>query len=139
MELRDATFPDLEALLPLMRLAHANSMFAEIAMNEATVQRNFVIAIKFDQFAKVVEIDGEVMGGMFGVMGENQYGIRCAQDLFCFSRAGTDQLIYAYKKWAKERGAQFVQICDLSGNSRYQEIIAGLGFQPAGINFVEVA
>lgn len=139
MKLRDATFADLDALLPLVREAHANSIFAEMEINEATVQRNFVIAIQFGQFAKVVVNDSAVVGGMVGMMGENNLGIRCAQDLFCFSRGGTNQLIKAYKAWARERGAQFSQITDLSGESRYQKLITGLGFQPAGTNFVEVA
>jgi len=139
MKLRDAIFQDLEALMPLVREAHAGSVFADMEINEAVVQRNFVCAIQFGQFAKVVVNDGVVIGGMFGMMGESNLGIRCAQDIFCFSRGGTNQLIYAYKKWARDRGAQFAQITDLSGNSNYQNVITGLGFQQSGINFVEVA
>lgn len=139
MIIRDAKFPDLEALLPLMHEAHEKSVFADIPMNDATVQRSFVIAIQFGQFAKVSVRGGKVVGAMVGMIGENAYGIRCAQDLFCYSRGGTDLLIKAYKLWARDKGVQFAQITDLSGEVRYQKLITGLGFEPAGINFVEVA
>ena len=139
MIMRDATYLDLEALMPLMREAHANTMFAEMEMNEASVQRNFVLAVRFEQFAKVIENDGVVVGGMCGSMGENNMGIRCAKDMFCFSRGGTHKLIKAYKEWAHKKGAQMIHITDQSGNSRFQKLITGLGFEPSGTNFVEVA
>lgn len=137
--MRDAKFQDLEVLLPLAHEAHANSRFSDLEINDAVIQRNFVVAIRFGQFAKVIEVDGRVVGGMVGCMGENNMGIRCARDFFCFSRGGTHILISAYKAWAKERGAQIIQISDQSGNSRFQKLITGLGFESAGTNFVEVA
>ena len=82
MIIRNAKFDDLELLLPLMREAHENSIFSDLEMNEATVQRNFVTAIQFGQFAKVSVLNGRVTGGMVGMIGENHYGIMCAQDLF---------------------------------------------------------
>jgi hypothetical protein len=140
MIVRDATFTDLEHLRPLFREAHRCSRFRDMEMNEAAMQRNFVTAVQFDDgFAKVATNVGAVVGGMFAIIGDNHYGIRCAQDLFCYSRGGTDKLIRAYKAWARDRGALFAQITDLSGNSEYHKLITGLGFKPAGTNFVKVA
>lgn len=140
MIIRDATFTDLEHLLPLFHEAHKCSRFRNMEMNDAVMQRNFVTAVQFDDgFAKIVTRDGRLMGGMVALIGDNHYGIRCAQDLFCYSQGGTAKLIKAYKIWARDRGALFAQMTDLSGNSRYHKLITGLGFEPAGTNFVEVA
>lgn len=139
MMLRDATFQDLEALLPLARVAHLQSIFAGMEMNDAIIQRNLVTAIQFeDGFAKVIEKDGEVLGGLVGIISENHFGIRCAQDLFNYSRGGTDLLIKAFTKWAEVRSCRFVQVTDLSGNRRYQSLLTELGLAPSGINFVGV-
>jgi hypothetical protein len=139
MLLRDATFEDLEALMPLAREAHLQSIFAGMEMNEAAVQRSFVTSIQFDVcFAKVIEKDGAVLGGLVGLVTENHFGIRCAVDLFNYSKGGTDLLIKSFMGWSEARGARFVRITDLSGNPRYQTLLTELGLIPSGINFVGV-
>lgn len=138
MEIRDAIFNDLQDLLPLAHKAHERSPLAGIPMNDAIMQRNFVVAMTFDSgFAKVIEHNGKVVGGLTGVIAENHCGIRCAQDMFNYSKGGSDKLIKAFKLWAEVRGAQFIQITDLSGNPRYQRLITDLGFAPGGTNFIE--
>ena len=139
MEIRDAIFNDLESLLPLAHEAHQNSIFAGMEMNDAILQRNFVTAIQFDDgFAKVIVKDNKVIGGMVGMIIENHFGIRCAVDLFTYAHVGTDRLIRAFKRWAMVRAAMFVQITDLSGNPKYHKLIAGLGFEQGGVNFIGV-
>ena len=139
MLLRDATFKDLEALLPMAREAHLQSIFAGLEMNESIVQRNLVIAIEFQQgFAQVIEKDGEVLGGLVGIVTSNHLGVRCAQDLFNYSSGGTDLLLKSFMKWAHEKGAAFVSITDLSGKPRYQRLLTELGLHPSGVNFVGV-
>lgn len=139
MIMRDATFKDLEPLLPLAREAHLQSIFAGVGMNEAMVQRNLVTAISFDGgFAKVIEKEGEVLGGMVGIMVENHFGIRCAVDLFAYSRGGTDLLVKSFMKWAQAQGAKFVQITDLSGNTRYHNLLTGVGLHAGGTTFIGV-
>lgn len=139
MELRDATFSDLKYLLPLAHEAHLRSVFKNKAMNEAIMQRNFVVAMNFDDgFAKVVERGGKVVGGLVGVISDNHYGIRCAQDLFCYSRYGTPALLRNFVSWAEVRAVEFIQITDLGDNQRYQKLLRSLGFRPAGANFAKV-
>lgn len=140
MEIRDGTFEDFALLLPIMHEAHQGSMLRDIPMNEATMQRNYVTAMAFDKgFVKVVEKDGKVIGGIVGIIAENHYGILCAQDIFLYSRGGTNQLIKAFCQWAREQGAMFTQITDQSSGGRYQKLITNLGLVQGGINFVEVA
>lgn len=140
MIIRDATFEDAEALLPLAKEAHAASFMAAWPMNEAELQRLFVVSMAFDDgFAKVVENDGKVVGGMIGAVSNNAFGIRCGADYFTFSCGGTTELIKEFKTWALSRGAKFVHLTDLSGRPRYHQLITGLGFEPCGFNFVGVA
>ena len=139
MVIRDAVFEDFELLLPLAREAHMQSIFAGFEMNEAIVQRNFVTTMAFDDgFAKVAVRNGVVVGGLLGAISENQFGVRCASDLFNYSLGGTDRLVKEFKAWAKSRDAKFMHLTDMSGNPRFQRLICNLGFQPSGLNFVEV-
>tara|TARA_R110000822_G_C14947139_1_gene454458 strand:+ start:129 stop:551 length:423 start_codon:yes stop_codon:yes gene_type:complete len=139
MELRDATFSDLEALLPIARHAILNSTLGGLEFNEAIIQRNFVVAMQFnDGFAKVVVHKEKVVGGLVGLVMENHFGIRCAVDLFTYSSNNTDKLINSFTQWSKSKGAQFVQVTDFSKKSRYQKLITLLGFEPGGTNFIKV-
>ena len=138
--IRDATFDDLRYLLPLAKLAHSRSVYRDMDMNEATMQRNFVVSMSFDDgYAKVVEKDGAVVGGLCGIIADNHYGIRCAQDLFNYSKCSTDRLIKDFLLWASVRDVRFVQITDMSYNGRYGKLCQHLGLTPAGQNYVKVA
>jgi hypothetical protein len=139
MIIRDATFADMAQLMPLAREAHLRSVFADIKMNEAALQRSFVTAIQFDGgFAKVIENKGRVTGGMVGVLMVNHMGIKCAVDLFTYAKGGTDMLIRSFRAWAKAGDAKFVQLTDLSDNRQYQTLLTGLGLQSGGTNFIGV-
>jgi hypothetical protein len=139
MIIREATFDDLQYLMPLAKLAHEKSVFGVMEMNESVMQRNFVVSIQFDDgYAKVVEVNGEVVGGLVGIVAENHFGIRCAQDMFNYSLCGTDRLIKDFINWARDHDAKFVHIADLSGNNRYHKLCQRLNLQPAGTNFLRV-
>ena len=137
MEIRDAVFEDLEQLMPIAHQVHQDSIFAAFPMNEAYIQRTYVVAMKFNKgFVKVVEHKGKIVGCMAGAITENHFGIRVAKDLFTFSVGGTDKLLKAFKAWAKENDAQVTQIADLCGNKRYHDLLVDLDFMPVGTNFV---
>jgi len=139
MIIRDAVFEDLEQLMPIAHDIHKGSIFAAYPMDEAQIQRVFVTTMAFeDGFIKVVERKGKIVGCMAGVVSENHFGIRCAQDLFTFSVGGTEKLLKEFKAWAKQHGAQFVQISDFCGRERYHRLITEMGFMPTGINFIGV-
>jgi hypothetical protein len=139
MELRDATFNDFPELLEIMRQVHEDSVFKGMAMNDATIQRNFVVAMSFDDgYAKVAERNGEIVGGLVGMIADNQFGIRCAQDLFNHSLVGTDRLIKDFLHWASVRDTRFVLITDLTGNPRYVKLCQALGFEAIGTNLMKV-
>ena len=122
-----------------MEKAHHQSIYGHIEMNRATIQRNFVVAMQFDDgYAKVLEKDGKVIGGLVGLIGDNSCGIRSAQDLFTYSNGGTTILIKDFLQWAEVRGARFVQVTDLSHNPRYEKLCRAMGLNPAGNNYAKV-
>lgn len=132
-------FVDLADLIPLAKEAHSRSVFRDTPMNEAFMQRNFVTAVEFDRgYAKVVEDKGNIVGGLVGIISDNHYGIKIAQDLFCYSKGMTDRLIKDFALWAQVRGAEYVHITDLTGNEKYQDLLRELGFVSGGNNFVKV-
>jgi len=135
--LREAIFDDLSVLTGLAHEAHEASVLSPFKMVEAEMQRTFVVIINsYDGYAKVVEKNGAVVGGLVGAVSQNHFGIRCGQDLFNFSRGGTPELLRDFHRWAKSRGAEFVQITDLSGKARYQKLITSLGYKPGGLNYI---
>lgn len=139
MKIREATFTDLDDLLPIFHVAHENTIFKDMEINESVCQRHFVTAIEFDNgYAKVVEHKGKVVGGLVGIVSDNAFGIRCAQDLFCYSGGMTDRLLEDFALWARVRGARFAQVTDLSNNERYQRLCEKIGWQVAGTNFAKV-
>ena len=136
--IRDATLDDFDKLLPMAAEAHGGSPFSHTEMDIPHMKRIFAHCIAFDDgFAKVVEVDGEVVGGMAGVVGGNQWGARAASDLFVLSKGGTDILLKEFIKWGKERKADYIHITDLSGNERYQRLIETVGPKRCGANFAE--
>jgi hypothetical protein len=137
MNIRDATFKDLPEILAIMHHVFDKSIFAGLTMNDALIQRNFVVAMHFDRgFARVAVRKGKVVGFLGGLIGENIFGIRCAQDLFNYSVGGTDKLIREFREWAEENGAEITQLTDLSGSSRLHSLIEKSGFERAGIDFI---
>ena len=122
-----------------LRKAHERSIFKDMAINAANVQRIFVTMLAFDKgYAKVIEKDGQVVGGLVGVISDNQLGISCSQDLFFFSTGGSDLLIKDFLGWSKGSGAKFVQISDFSNAKRYHKLLKTVGLSPAGTNFIGV-
>ncbi|MDH3638902.1 MAG: hypothetical protein OES09_10645 [Gammaproteobacteria bacterium] len=139
MKIRDATFNDFEQILPIMHTVHANSVFKDIEMNDAIIQRNFVVAMSFDDgYAKVADHHGKIIGALVGIISDNHFGIRCAQDLFSYSSAGTHQLIKDFMLWAQVRGVRFIQVTDLAECLRYQKLCRLVGLEPIGANFAKV-
>ena len=137
--IRDATFDDMSELMPLAALAHQGSPFSEIAMNASTMQRSYVVAMNYDDgYAKVIEKEGRIVGGLIGLIADNHYGIRCAQDLLNYSLCDTDILVKDFIRWAGDRNAKFVQITDLSENDRYGKLLMRLGLNSAGFNYAKV-
>jgi hypothetical protein len=137
MIIRDATIEDFPEILAIMHQVFDRSIFAGMEMNDAIIQRNMVVAMHFDQgFVRVTVRNDKIVGCLAGLIGDNHWGIRCAQDFFNYSLGGTDKLITEFKEWAELNGAMFTQLTDLSGSSRFHTLIEKSGFEKAGTDFI---
>lgn len=128
-------------MLPLAREVHAFSPkpFCDMPVNEAEVQRSFVVSMYSpDGFVKVVEKDGEVVGCMVAMAFTNHWGIKVAQDLFLMSHGGSRMLIQSYKQWAREKEA-VPMITDLCEKTGYRDLIKTCGFEAVGTNLIGAA
>lgn len=137
--LRAAKAQDFSSLLPYAITAHKQSPLSSLPIDENKLRRVFITSIAFDDgYVKVIEKNGEVVGGLLGMVAENALGLRIAYDLFCYAECATHILIKDFMRWAKARHAHATQITDQSGSVRYQTLIKRLGLTPAGTNFIEV-
>ena len=137
MEIRDAKMTDMDEIMPLLRLVFDNSMFKDCSFSEAMTRRAFFTTVGFSQgYAKVCVVDNKIVGVLGGLISDNQWGVKCAHDIFMYSDQGTHNLLKDFYKWAKLQGAEFVQITDFSGSERYQALLALLGFKKSGTVFI---
>lgn len=142
VRLRDGTFDDFEKLLPLAYEVHSFTPppVCDLPLNDAQIQRVYVVTlVSEDGFVKIAERDnGEIAGCMVGVIQENQWGLRVAQDLFNLSKGGTRMLLEAFRDWAAEKGADMTHITDLCERPGYGEMIKDVGFKANGKIYTRV-
>lgn len=139
ISLRPARQDDFDALRSLLPPVLERAGMGGLPIDDGQLIRTLVTAIAFeDGFARVVERNGVLAGGMIAFVAPNALGVRTAQDVFTWSACGTDRLLRAYLRWARGRGARVVQVMDLSDNPRYQRLIQCLGLKPSGQNFMGV-
>ena len=136
---RTASVTDFDVLYPVVEKLHAQSVFSDYPIDKLSVLRTFVTAITFDTgFTQVAERNGVIVGAVVGIMSLNQIGLMCAQDLFTYSKGGTDKMIKCFIQWAQENGCAFVQISEYSDSNRYRHLLNAVGLRPAGLNFIKV-
>lgn len=110
--IRPATEHDLDALIRLGRMMHAESWYHYLPFNEEKLRGLFAYLLEHG-FIRVHESsDGEIDGGFVGMLTEPWFGNGCiASDLGLFilpsKRGGTTafRLLQAFVNWAIERRA----------------------------------
>jgi hypothetical protein len=128
---------DLAEVMPLLEKVYAKSQFSECSFSEALTTRAFMTSVGFDQgFAKVCVVNERIVGFLAGLSYDNQWGAKCAHDIFMYSDQGTHRLIKEFYSWATSQGAEFVQISDFSGAERYHKLLGILGFKKSGTIFI---
>lgn len=114
--IRDATFDDLDALVSIGAAMHEESRFSVLAYEPAKV-RATLAALIGKQYVKVVERNGEVIGGFAGMVTPHW----CSHNLVAYDfglfmlkehRGGgtAAHLLNGFRKWALEKGAKLVTI-----------------------------
>jgi len=140
VKVRDGVFEDFEKVLPLAHEVHrfSPSPFSDYPINDAAIQRTYVVQMFNPQgFVKVAETDdGEIVGVMVGMVYENQWGLKMAQDLFMMAHGGTRMLLEAFRDWSHERGVAITQITDICNQPGYGEMIKSVGFKSGATTYV---
>lgn len=139
MELRDATHPDIanlcELFLRLKRMGPYALQPHDLDRARSTMRR----CISSPQgYFKVLEVNGELRGGLMGVVEEFWWsGRRYASDLAIFSQMprGGELLVRDFCTWAwKQRAVIEVLIGQSSGDSidATHNLFTSMGFEHAG-------
>lgn len=139
--IRDGTWEDWPQVLPLAYEVHDffPAHLRDLPLNDAQIQRTYVVSMAAPVgFVKVAEDEGKIVGCLVAAISENGWGLKVASDIFMFSKGGSKKLLVAYREWAKEQGADLIQITDLCGRSGYHEVIEAAGFKQAGTLFFGV-
>ena len=135
--IRDSEPEDMDQILPLMKEVFDKSILKSCAYSPAEASRNFAVLSAMDHGYSKVYVEGDrILGLLVGVVSPNQWGVKCAQDMFTYSRGGTHLLIKDFCKWAKRNGAEFVNITDFSESERYHSLIQSIGLKKQGTVFI---
>ena len=137
--IRDAIPSDFSLVLPLFKKVLDQSIFHALEYDESAMQRSFATLSVFENgYARLVELQDQVVGCLVGYVGKNQFGVLVAQDVFNFSKGDTHLLNKDFIRWAKAKGSVFVQVTDYSRQDSYGELLACIGLKPASVNYIGV-
>jgi len=100
---------------------------------DETLFRRYFARCVSHGFARVVEHDGKIVGGMFALILPNTWGKLMALDLWCYSTRETPKLLKEYKKWAGDVPAV---VTNSFGNERFDRLIERLGFKKTSTVYV---
>lgn len=140
--IRDYQTEDFAAFSVLCRQMHAESQYKKIPFED---EKLFITAERCkENFFKVSEVDGLVVGYMVGVVipiDFSDYLVAYDNAMYITpklrSGGGGASLIRSFVKWSKEQGAQEIRIgisygFDSSRHENMQRLMKGLKFTPKG-------
>lgn len=144
MKLRMATPDDLPALAVLGREMHETSSYAPMDYDPERLKETISDLMNKSQFVVVAEAtNGEVIGGMLGVVTQSWFGRdMVANDLALFvagdARGGMAaiKMMKAFVEWAKLAGAKQIRPGVTTGHVRAEKLFERLGFARCGASFV---
>lgn len=136
MEIRNATFEDLRAIVDFAEKYHQTSDMKGIDF----VRMDFLKVIEHymqarDCFSQVaVGKDDEIVGMLFGTLNPFMFNRKAkwASDLFFISNGAGPALLRRFKEWAEYCGADRVVMGVSSGDPRADRVIELSGFTQTG-------
>lgn len=142
--IRDATEDDVPTLVELGRLMHAESpVFSRLTFDPERFSVTVRNTIQSPAgFAKVVETEGQVVGGMLAFVIPHFCSsdlVACDVGLFMHPdfRGGTGaaRLLTLYRAWADEHGAKIIQLGIMTGVQvqRTQAMCERMGWALSGV------
>jgi GNAT superfamily N-acetyltransferase len=139
--IRHAQSEDLDALIDMGAHFFGYSEFSRFATFDKDAARASLLAIMQTGVVMVAEVEGEIAGGIVGVLAPLWFNpaflaaTECAWWVKEEFRGGTTgvKLLWAFEEWAKQSGAAMVAMSDLVING---EMPAGRLFEK--LNYVAV-
>lgn len=143
MAIRDATEQDLDAIVELGLEMHAESSYRYLQFDQEKV-RSFMAGMMGQQYVRVYEKDGQLLGGMAGMVVQPWFSTDLyAVDVAVFvsqehrGSMAAVRLIKDFVVWAKECGAKQIRPGVTTGDvgSAGSRLYEALGFEPVGTTF----
>ncbi len=142
MIIRQATQDDVDALVDIGRVMHAESSFAPMDYDPAVCSKTFLGLIKSGQFAVVVEHEGQIIGGMLGIITPSWFGKDwVANDIALFMlpshRRGSAavRMVDTFIAWGKAAGVKQIRPGVSTGCEVAERIYEAKGFARCGAIF----
>lgn len=144
--IRDATVLDLLEIAYIAEtyMAEVNEMKKHTIHIETLMKNLAGSIVSEDGFLKVMVIDNEIVGGMWGCIAAMPWSnLRFAQDFILFvkkeHRGKGMRLINSWVKWSKESGATEVALSTASGldTERVCALYKRHGFRLAGHSYIK--
>lgn len=147
VRIRLASSPsDVEAMIRLARMAHEESAFRGIPIDDAKAQRltDAAMADKGRYGLLIAEKDGEITGMLIATAGEYFFSKAVMATALIWyvapkHRGGTSavKLLHGFRKWAQNRGAVEAQINVTSGvrMASTDKMLKRVGLRPVGGNY----
>lgn len=144
--IRKATLLDL---MPLAKMSETYISEVTTMCNNPisipTLMRNLAASIVVDDaYVKVMELDGKMIGGMWGVLTTLPWSdTPIAQDVIIFvhksHRGLGNKFIEDWVTWSTSKGAKEVLLSTASGitTDRFIKLMGLKGFKPQGYSFVK--
>jgi hypothetical protein len=135
LKVRQATLDDVDAVMEWGVRFHAYSIWGKRVPIVEDDWRETVTSLLGSDDAAVFMTDNGFCGGLIFPMYFNK-SYRIAQELFWFASSGGSALREAFEDWAKERGAQAIQMSCIADD---REAAVRRLFRKAGYDATETA
>ena len=139
--IRPATFDDVNQIVILLEELHNLSSMSPLDFSPVKAKQGVIAFIQLDQFVRVIEEDGRVVGVFSGLLTPTWFGNdSIAIDLSWYVKPEYRDwqgvaLVEQFIEWAKERGAKQVRPGVSTSNPNACRIYKALGFGEAGAGF----
>lgn len=139
--IRPATFDDVNQIVVLLEELHNISSMSPLDFSSVKAKQGVIAFIQLDQFVRVIEEEGKVVGVFSGLLTPTWFGNdSIAIDLSWYVHPDYRDwqgvaLVEQFIEWAKERGAKQVRPGVSTANPNACRIYKALGFGEAGAGF----
>lgn len=137
--IRQATIDDLDNILALCRMAHQDSPYKAIALDEEHIRRLALLAITMPNFCVFLSVGSEgVTGLVVGGVNHNAFGIMTASDLITYTlKPGSGIHLYTrFLKWARQSPAELITVTNSFGNEKFDNFLRNVGLKQVGGMFI---